>query len=358
MIFSLNRLALAALLTLGVSPVLGTPARRATTCNGAAELCSKSYGTVTYVGTHNSYAIGSDNLAVNQDQDITQQLNDGVRMLQMQAHNKSGNIQLCHSSCSLLDGGSLQDYLGKVKKWMDANPNDVVTLLIVNIDNLDASQYASVFRAAGVESLSYAPPSPALAAADWPSLGEMIDTGKRLVTFLDNAASFEAVPYLIDEFSNMWETAFDVTDVSLFNCAVNRSQGDTSTQMYLINHFLDQVVFNVPAPLPEKANETNAASGPGSLGAEVDTCKGINGKPPTFLLLDFYEFAGSAPFEVAAAANGVQYNPTSPIATPKPSDDGGNSGGGSGAAVSLQGGHWLLPSVALAGLSFGVTLLL
>lgn len=30
---------------------------------------------------------------------VTQQLTDGVRMLQSQAHNKSGVIELCHTSC-------------------------------------------------------------------------------------------------------------------------------------------------------------------------------------------------------------------------------------------------------------------
>ncbi len=30
---------------------------------------------------------------------VTQQLNDGVRMLQSQAHNKNGVIELCHTSC-------------------------------------------------------------------------------------------------------------------------------------------------------------------------------------------------------------------------------------------------------------------
>jgi hypothetical protein len=30
---------------------------------------------------------------------VTQQLTDGIRMLQMQAHNDSGVIQLCHTSC-------------------------------------------------------------------------------------------------------------------------------------------------------------------------------------------------------------------------------------------------------------------
>ena len=40
---------------------ISTLARRATVCNGHAELCDRSFGNVTYIGTHNSYAIGVNN---------------------------------------------------------------------------------------------------------------------------------------------------------------------------------------------------------------------------------------------------------------------------------------------------------
>jgi len=33
--------------------------RRATTCNGHAELCERSFGSVSFVGAHDSYAIGN-----------------------------------------------------------------------------------------------------------------------------------------------------------------------------------------------------------------------------------------------------------------------------------------------------------
>jgi hypothetical protein len=33
--------------------------RRATVCNGHAELCERSFGAVTFVGAHDSYAIGT-----------------------------------------------------------------------------------------------------------------------------------------------------------------------------------------------------------------------------------------------------------------------------------------------------------
>jgi putative hemolysin len=47
--------------------------RRATTCNGHAELCDKSYGNVTFLGTHNSYAVGGE-VADNQGWNVTRQL--------------------------------------------------------------------------------------------------------------------------------------------------------------------------------------------------------------------------------------------------------------------------------------------
>lgn len=88
------------------------------------------------------------------------------------------------------------------------------------------------------------------------------------------------------EFTNIWETAYDVADPNLFDCAVNRTKGDTTTQMYLINHFLDQLLAGILVPDITQANVTNAASGAGSLGAQVSTCVAVNTRPPNFLLVD------------------------------------------------------------------------
>jgi hypothetical protein len=209
----------------------------------------------------------------------------------------------------------LEDYLKTVKQWMDSNPTEVLSLLIVNIDNMPATSYDSVFKAAGLDTISYAPSTSPIPASSWPTLGTLIDSNKRLLTFLDNQADLTAVPYLIDEFTNIWETAYNVIDPS-FDCNVNRTKGDTSTQMYLINHFLDQLVLNTPVPYIDKLNQTNAASGPGSLGAQVDTCVAAYGRPPNFMLVDFYEYGGGSVFQVAAGINGVTYSPTSPVATP------------------------------------------
>lgn len=326
-----------------------------TTCNGHSEFCDRSYGNITFVGTHDSYAVGTNNLAVNQDYNITQQLNDGVRLLQSQAHNNNGVIQLCHTSCGLYNGGPLSDYLATVKTWMDANPNDVVTLLIVNSNDLPPSQFDTVFKSAGLDTISYAPPSASIPATQWPTLANMINSGKRLVTFLDASADFTSVNYLIDEFTNIWETAFDVTDTT-FNCDVNRTKGDSSTQMYLINHFLDKLVLGQPTPDVSQANVTNGVSGTGSLGQQVGTCAAANGRNPNFLLVDFYEYGGGSVFQVAAAANGVTYSPTTPIATPI---TGTTSGSGASitstpnAAVSILRIEWVTALAVIGSLLLG-----
>ena len=108
----------------------------------------------------------------------------------------------------------------------------MLSILIVNIDNQSAASIAAVYEAAGLATLSFVPSSQPLTYTAWPTLGSMIDSGKRLVTFLDNSADTVTVPYLLDEFTQIWETAFDVM-TNDWPCAVNRTRGDPTTQMYL-----------------------------------------------------------------------------------------------------------------------------
>ncbi|KAK7059192.1 hypothetical protein VNI00_001819 [Paramarasmius palmivorus] len=365
MIPSLARPALVAITSLLVSPFLtevsALVTHRATTCNGYGELCERSYGNVTFVGAHNSYAVGVNSLFVNQDQDVTTQLNDGVRLLQMQAHNNNGSINLCHTSCDFFNGGTLEDYLKKVKSWLDSNPNEVLTLLIVNINNLQASEYDAIFKSVGLDQISYTPEQASQPASAWPTLGSLIDSGKRMLTFLDNGADSSTVPYLLDEFTNIWETQFSVTDISKFDCSVNRTKGDTATQMFMINHSINKLIFNQPAPDPDRANTTNAVSGEGSLGAHVDTCRSSVGRVPNFLLVDFYEFGGGSVFQVAADANGVPYNDKA-IATPVPTTSGsGSSPTSSNFAQSVTfaaAGSGLAPVMALCSVLLGALVVL
>jgi hypothetical protein len=61
----------------------------------------------------------------------------------------------------------------------------------------------------------YSPTAGQLTINEWPTLGSLIDSGKRVLAFMDNQADFTQVPYLIDEFSNMFEDAYGELSRSL-----------------------------------------------------------------------------------------------------------------------------------------------
>ncbi|ORY34853.1 PLC-like phosphodiesterase [Naematelia encephala] len=281
-----------------------TTSLAATTCNGHAELCDRLYSNVTFIGAHDSYGVG-ENVADNQDKDVTQQLTDGVRTLQVQAHNASDGPHLCHTSCTLLDGGLLSDYLTKVATWMSSNTQEVVTLVLVNSDDLPPTSFTSAFTTAGLDSKVYSPSSSSLALSDWPTLGTLIDNGTPLVVFMDYEADFSSVPWIIDEFSNMFEDAYDVTDTT-WGCAVNRTSGSASSQMMLVNHFLDTTytIGNTQFWVPDK-DAINTTNSEDSIGSHVTNCLSLWGRNPNHILLDYYDSNGDSPFDLVANLNSV-----------------------------------------------------
>lgn len=170
--------------TLFFSLVALTIVRAADVCNGKAEYCSRIYSNVTFVGAHDSAFVGSE-VSDNQDISLTDQLNLGIRYLQGQTHkNALGDLEMCHTSCFLLDAGSLESYLGTVKSWLDSNANEVVSMLLTNGDSLDVSEFDTAFKNAGMDSYAFVPSSNPLPIGSWPTLSDMIDSGKRLVVFL------------------------------------------------------------------------------------------------------------------------------------------------------------------------------
>ena len=86
-----------------------------------------------------------------------------------------------------------------------------MSILLVNINGASAEQFGEVYENAGVVDYVFTPDTAALTTGQWPTLGSMIAENQRLVTFMDNGANFSQVPYIMDEFTNVWEDAFDVT---------------------------------------------------------------------------------------------------------------------------------------------------
>jgi hypothetical protein len=288
------------------------PSRRATVCNGHAELCGRVYSNVTVVGAHDSFAFSSDPLALARDQevDIPTQLGLGVRLLQAQSHTNSldGQLHFCHTSCALFDGGTVVNYLKTVKTWLDANPNEVLTLLFTNPEGQSVSTvWKPAFDAAGITPMAYVPPSVPMKNSDWPTLGELIDSDKRVVVFLDSDADPSSVNFILPEFEMIWETPFSVTD-STFPCSVNRTSGPLATadHSYMINHSLNINIIPIGAGViisdPEDAPTTNSVA---SIVANVNKCVPLSGanRNPQFLLLDFVNLGQG--FAAANQLNGL-----------------------------------------------------
>jgi len=97
--------------------------------------------------------------------------------------------------------------------------------------------------------MTYVPPQPVMPREDWPTLGAMISSGKRVVVFIDKGAEARmesAAEFILPEFQMLWEDKPDPTDIS-FPCKVDRTQGPLapSRQLNLINHNLNANIFPI-----------------------------------------------------------------------------------------------------------------
>ncbi|GAA5963810.1 hypothetical protein JCM21900_000050 [Sporobolomyces salmonicolor] len=352
---------MATLAALALLALLAPTASAQTVCNGYSDFCDRKYSNVSIIGAHDSYSVSAGSIAANQNYTVETQLNNGVRMLQVQGHMNGNDLHLCHTSCFLLDAGTFTSYLTTVKSWLDANPDEVITLLLVNTDGIAPSVWAQSYNASGLSQYVYTPSSVPIAYDAWPTYGELIGNGTRVVSFLAQNADVSEVPYLLDEFTNIWETPYDETDTS-FPCTVNRVTGSATNKMYLMNHFLDVNTTLlgeiIPVPATQELDQTNAADGtPTSLGTQADQCFANYQYWPTFTLVDFYDVGNGSVFEYAAALNGVSYKAVAMGNGTSSSKSSSSSGSGSGStsSTSLSGASTLTSGVwrAIGALALG-----
>lgn len=256
-------------------------------CNGSPSLCGRSIANTTFVGSHNSPFVGilpSHNQYVS----VTDQMKLGVRFLQAQTQDKRGAVQMCHTACELLDVGPLADYLKPIKAFLDGNPNEVITMLLTNPDALSVTLFADAFRSTGLEAYAFVP-GKKLALAEWPTLGSLIDSGKRLIVFMDYHSDTGKVPYILDEFQYYFETPFSRTDAKFPDCNIDRPSGAKADgRMYIANHALNFVldIFGNKIIIPDQVQASNTNS-LASINAEVNLCTSKHGRPPNVVLLDW-----------------------------------------------------------------------
>ena len=259
----------------------------ATTCNGDARLCDRAYDAVSYVATHNAMSNADDGWAPpNQHHGLERQLADGVRtmLLDTQYPEAQPTVPyLCHGYC---EAGKrpLVDALAALRRWLDANPREVLTLIFERYVSTDDT--ARAFEAAGLLPMvvTHAPQTP------WPTLRQMLESGRRLVVFDQD----EGGP---DWYMPLWahaqETPYDFKTAADFTCARNR--GNPQTSLFLLNHFLAN-----PFADPSFAAMVNPSS---ILRERALRCQGERGRLPNFVALDFYDLGDV--FAVVKELNGL-----------------------------------------------------
>ena len=275
-------------------------------CNNSPNLCSQRYNEITYLGAHDSPflrdASTDYSASGNQYYNTTTQLSAGVRLLTAQvqlAGNNGKELHVCHTSCDLLDAGNLSDWLGEVRSWMDSNPNEVVTVLLVNGAAASASELAAAYQHAGITTeLAYTPAGSTSSTQTWPTLQSLISTGTRLLNFVDSLDDNSASPYLMHQYEYIFQNNYDVSKPTGFNCEVNEpsnldaSQAISINMMPLMNHFLYTVskgFIKIESPNASYVGSTNAPSGGvGSLGNAASTCTQYYGRAPSFIVVDFF----------------------------------------------------------------------
>lgn len=284
-------------------------------CNNSPDLCGRRYSNITHMGAHDAAflrdASTGNSVAGNQYFNATVALSAGIRLLSAQVHNSNGTLELCHTTCALLDAGTLEAWLAAVKYWMDENPNEVVTLLLVNSDDEDVAAFGEVFASSNISTYGYTPSTSSSSSSDssdgaaattatttWPTLQTMIDDGTRLVTFIAAINASTAYPHLLNEWDYVFETAYDVTSYAGFNCSLDRpstlaSAADAIEAGYLplMNHFRYKSL-TASAELPDvddiATTNSNNATLYGALAYEAAQCDSEWGTAPVFALVDFY----------------------------------------------------------------------
>ncbi|WP_262056902.1 PI-PLC domain-containing protein [Streptomyces sp. STR69] len=233
------------------------------TCEGSADLCDRSYDEVAYLTSHNAMSTTVDRfIGPLQDPGITAQLDDGVRALQIDTYkwerpdeiaarlaesdftpeqrkfiasavNKVNppreGLWLCHSVCRA-GAIALVPALREIGDWMRAHPTEVITLIVQ--DAISGEDTRQAFAQAGLSDLVHTPdPDP---AKPWPTLGDLIDSGRRLVVFAEQADG--PAPWYRNFYDYGMETPFAFRTPDAMSCVPHR--GGSDKRLFLLNHFI------------------------------------------------------------------------------------------------------------------------
>jgi hypothetical protein len=273
-------------------------------CNGHAELCDRRYDDVVQAATHNSMS-SPDVVRIwpEHDGNIREQLDFGIRTLMIDASYWEGvdistqlrwvrslrssgattavidtiktwfaprpGVYLCHSQCAL-GAIPMTAALVQIKSFLDDNPDEVVTLMIQ--DGVTPTEVEAAFVASGITDVLY----DGVPGGAWPTLGEMIERGKRLVVFSEQHVSPPG--WYLSAFRHIRDTPYRARSPQELSCAPNRGPRDAS--LFLLNHWIER-----QAPDRATAGIVNAKD---FIVERARRCATERGAIPNFVAVSFY----------------------------------------------------------------------
>lgn len=203
-------------------------------------------------------------------------------------------MYLCHSFCEL-GGTPLSSALDDIHTFLVTHPDEV--MVVVNQDYVTPKDFVAAVTKAGLADLAFTPPS----GTRWPTLGEMIDSNKRVLFLAEHkagAAPWYQLAYgrLTQETPYTFKKVAQLTDPGKLAASCRANRGMSGAPLFLINHWIttDQV------PLPSNAAKVNAYE---PLLIRARNCISVRKHLPNLLAVNFYRQGDL--FRVVDTLNGV-----------------------------------------------------
>jgi hypothetical protein len=272
------------------------PSDRANACNGYPELCAKQVHEVVWASTHNSFSSLEDRyVAPNHYYSLKMQLEAGFRSFMVdlwQWDKDPTKPYLCHKYCAL---GAIpfESHLRLINEFLDANKREVVMIIIEQ--GVQSSNITAAVQASGIEGRVWTPPETAGTPAsapdtfEWPTLGSLVESDKRILIFTDEAPGSErnprpTPPWLLYMWDYMVENAYEFKNITELDCAFKRGNtnntGALSRKITILNHFL-----TAPMAAPFLASAANAHT---VVQSHWDTCRRTWGRAPNVFAFDYW----------------------------------------------------------------------
>ncbi|KAJ6894650.1 PI-PLC X domain-containing protein [Populus alba x Populus x berolinensis] len=211
---------------------------------------SLPFNKYAFLTTHNAFAIdgypshtGIPRITVTDQEDsITEQLNNGARALMLDTYDFHGDVWLCHSfkgQCyDFTAFGPAIDTLKEIEAFLSANPIEIVTLILE--DYVQAPNgLTKVFADSGLMKYWFPVSKMPKNGQDWPLVSDMVQNNQRLLVFT-SIQSKEASEGIAYQWNYMVENQYGDDGMKAGSCP-NRKESssldDKSRSLVLINYF-------------------------------------------------------------------------------------------------------------------------